>query len=197
MKKYKLLKNMPFAKAGEELYLKFSEDSEFFLVYKGTDKAYTAELNPEFIDNFDDWFEEDKEEKFSERIFYILADGGVDSIETVNYSNTKDNRKEYKEYKEKLKSVGNCFETREEAEKYLEFLKAKTVIKQDTKGFKPDWSNYEHKFCGVWDLLRNRLFFHPIMTSKQSTIYFRTKEDIEESFAKHPEEWKTYLTYEQ
>lgn len=46
MKKYKLLKNMPFAKAGEELYLKFSEDSEFFLVYKGTNKAYTAELNP-------------------------------------------------------------------------------------------------------------------------------------------------------
>lgn len=58
MKQYKLLKDLPFAKAGEELYLKFSEDSEFFLVYKGTDKAYTAELNPEFIDNFDEWFEE-------------------------------------------------------------------------------------------------------------------------------------------
>lgn len=58
MKRYKLLKDLPFVKAGEELYLKFSEDSEFFLVYKGTDKAYTAELNPEFIDNFGEWFEE-------------------------------------------------------------------------------------------------------------------------------------------
>ena len=28
-------------------------------------------------------------------------------------------------------------------------------------------------------------------------IYFKSEEDIKESFEKHPEEWKTYLTYEQ
>lgn len=95
------------------------------------------------------------------------------------------------------KEIGNHFETTKETQECIAYLKARAIIKQDTKGFKPDWSNYEHKFCGAWDLLSNRLFFHPIMTSKQSTIYFRTKEDIEESFAKHPEEWKTYLFYEQ
>lgn len=95
------------------------------------------------------------------------------------------------------KEIGNHFETTKETQECIAYLKARTIIKQDTKGFKPDWSNYEHKFCGAWDLLGNRLFFHPIMTSKQSTIYFRTKEDIEESFAKHPDEWKTYLTYNQ
>ena len=79
-----------------------------------------------------------------------------------------------------------------------------TRIKRDGKyqtvdltDMTPDWGNYDHKFCGAWDLLSNRLFFHPIMTAKQSTIYFRTKEDIEESFKKHPEEWKTYLFYNQ
>ena len=93
------------------------------------------------------------------------------------------------------KEIGNHFETTKETQECIAYLKARAIIKQDTKGFKPDWSNYEHKFCGAWDLLSNRLFFHPIMTSKQSTIYFRTKEDIEESFKKHPDEWKTYLTY--
>ena len=95
------------------------------------------------------------------------------------------------------KEIGNHFETTKETQECIAYLKARAIIKQDTKGFKPDWSNYEHKFCGAWDLLNNRLFFHPIMTSKQSTIYFRTKEDIEESFEKHPDEWKTYLTYNQ
>lgn len=95
------------------------------------------------------------------------------------------------------KEIGNHFETTKETQECIAYLKARAIIKQDAKGFKPDWSNYEHKFCGAWDLLSNRLFFHPIMTSKQSTIYFRTKEDIEESFKKHPEEWKTYLTYNQ
>ena len=28
-------------------------------------------------------------------------------------------------------------------------------------------------------------------------IYFKSKEDIKESFKKHPKEWKAYLTYEQ
>lgn len=95
------------------------------------------------------------------------------------------------------KEIGNHFETTKETQECIAYLKARAIIKQDTKGFKPDWSNYEHKFCGAWDLLSNRLFFHPIMTSKQSTIYFRTKEDIEESFKNHPDEWKTYLTYNQ
>ena len=95
------------------------------------------------------------------------------------------------------KEIGNHFETTKETQECIAYLKARAIIKQDTKGFKPDWSNYDHKFCGAWDLLSNRLFFHPIMTSKQSTIYFRTKEDIEESFKKHPDEWKTYLTYNQ
>ena len=130
------------------------------------------------MDEYDEGFE----------YFYITSDRFVDGVEP----HEKD---EYLE--QRRKTMGNYFKTREEAGECLSYLKARAIIKQDTKGFKPDWSNYEHKFCGAWDLLSNRLFFHPVMTSKQSTIYFRTKEDIEESFKKHPDEWKTYLTYNQ
>lgn len=117
----------------------------------------------------------------------ITADGHIESHDYDDLNLSLDLEKE----------IGNHFETTKETQECIAYLKARAIIKQDTKGFKPDWSNYDHKFCGAWDLLNNRLFFHPIMTSKQSTIYFRTKEDIEESFAKHPKEWKTYLTYNQ
>lgn len=130
------------------------------------------------MDEYDEGFE----------YFYITSDRFVDGVEP----HEKD-----EDLEQRRKAFGNYFKTREEAGDCLAYLKARAIIKQDTKGFKPDWSNYEHKFCGAWDLLNNRLFFHPIMTSRQSTIYFRTKEDIEESFAKHPDEWKTYLTYNQ
>lgn len=188
MKRYKLLKDLPFAKAGTIFE---SHPEEPVLIYKNH-RIHLLDINA------DDWFEEIKEEEFSERIFYILAAGGVDSIETVNYSNTKDNRQEYKEYKGKLKSVGNCFETREEAEKYLEYLKAKEVIKRDAKGFKPDWNNYEQfKHYGEWDIEENKPWANSTIGLKNTSIIFEELKYLKESFEKHPKEWKTYLTYEQ
>ena len=185
MKRYKLLKDLPFAKAGEELYLKFSEDSEFFLVYKGIDKAYTAELNPEFIDNFDEWFEEEPKIYFTID-FFRKEIAKVSEKEIMGYA--IDN----------VKSLGLLFETKEEAEKYLEYLKAKEVIKKDTKGFKPDWSDEEQpKHYGYCNAESKRLWRDVEYTEKRSTIYFRSIKDIEESLENHPKEWKTYLTYEQ
>ena len=186
MKKYKLIHDLPFAKAGEELYLNFSEDSEFFLVYKGTDKAYTAELNPEFIDNFGEWFEEIKEPEE-----YFL-------INFLHLKITKISTDSFAEWViENLKSLGLLFETREEAEKYLEYLKAKAIIKQDAKGFKPDWNDDETKYSGYWGYFYEKFNSTSTCLVKDTTIYFKSEEDIKESFEKHPNEWKTYLTYEQ
>lgn len=185
MKKYKLLKDLPFAKAGEELYLKFSEDSEFFLVYKGTDKTYTAELNPEFIDNFDEWFEEIPKCYFSINEFRKEVQKVI-----VGYHPNW--------VIENLKSIGLLFETEEEAEDYLDYLNAKETIRKDTKGFKPDWNNSnEAKYYGVWNFDREKTEYFAWDVYKSSDIFFKSIEDIEESFEKHPEEWKTYLTYEQ
>lgn len=198
-KNYRLLKDLPTIEAGRIFEETKCSLGGTLLYATGFCSDFT--IDKDGIQNFDEWFEEvkeDKEEKFSERIFYILPDGVIDTIETVNYSNTKDNRKEYKEYKEKLKSVGNCFETREEAEKYLEYLKAKAIIKQDAKGFKPDWNNGdETKFFGYWDFILEEPGHGLDYRAKTPNIYFQSPKDIKESFKKHPEEWKTYLTYEQ
>ena len=59
------------------------------------------------------------------------------------------------------KAIGNIFETKEEAEKYLAYLKAKTIIKKDAKGFKPNWQDTdEDKWCGVWDIIHKEVSTH-------------------------------------
>ena len=185
MKRYKLLKDLPFATAGEELYLKFSEDSEFFLVYKGTDKAYTAELNPEFIDNFGEWFEELPKcyfsiNKFKKEVQKVIV--GYHSNWVI----------------ESLKSIGLLFETEEETERHIDYLMAKEVIRQDAKGFKPDWGkSSEIKYCGEWNFKYNKPTIRSATFIKSTTLFFGSIEDIKESFKKHPDEWRTYLTYEQ
>lgn len=199
MKRYKLLKNLPFAKAGT-IFRRISfkskdglSDYDYLetniLLDGNQDETVFSIKRNYFINNFDEWFEEIKE---PEQIYYIDNLGGyVSKIDKNQFAI-------FPALIANLKSIGNYFETREEAEKYLKYLKAKEVIKQDTKGFKPDWNNNdENKYLGFWDLDEDKLDWLPRNIFIEATIYFKSREDIEESFDKHPEEWKTYLTYEQ
>lgn len=199
MKRYKLLKNLPFAKAGT-IFRRISfkskdglSDYDYLetniLLDGNQDETVFSIKRNYFINNFDEWFEEVKE---LEQIYYVDNLGGyVSKIEKNQFAI-------FPALIANLKSIGNYFETEEEAKKYLEYLKAKTIIKQDAKGFKPDWKNKtQAKYFGCWDSLMERKRFDYEYTFKNSEIYFQSKEDIKESFEKHPEEWKTYLTYEQ
>lgn len=103
--------------------------------------------------------------KQPEEYFYITTDGFIWYCPKGKDKKLDENRKR----------VGNYIEDREEAEKRIYYLRAKEIIKQDTKGFKLSILN---------------IF-------KAPQIYFKSKKDIEESFKKHPDEWKTYLTYNQ
>lgn len=198
MKKYKLLKDLPFAKAGDI----FKGELEYgtTVLFPEDYENYKHKLSSDEFWDFDEWFEEVKEIKkidLAEHFFIILG-GRVDIIKFINYTYSDETEQEYIKKKEECKSVGNCFETREEAEKYLEYLKAKAIIKQDTKGFTPDWHNvYELKFYGYYDTEDDALSEAWVHTVKRSIIYFKSVEDIKESFKNHPDEWKTYLTYEQ
>ena len=191
MKRYKLLKDLPFAKAGAILSLERSQEYGYFRLCKDRSNPRSIELYEGivegFIDNFDEWFEEIEE---PEEYFIINF---------LHLKITKTSTDFFAEWViENLKSLGLLFRTREEAEKYLEYLKAKEVIKQDAKGFKPDWSDEEQpKHYGYCNAESKRLWRDVEYTEKRSTIYFRSIKDIEESLENHPEEWKTYLTYEQ
>lgn len=196
MKRYKLLKDLPFAKAGTLFTRNIFKSKDGLSDYDYLETRILLDGNQDetcfgikrnyFINNFDEWFEEVGEPEW---VYYINEFGSdVNSVRVADIPRIRAN----------LKSTGNYFETKEEAEKYLEYLKAKAIIKQDTKGFKPDWTNYdEQKYIGFWDLDEDKLDWLPRNIFIESTIYFKSREDIEESFEKHPEEWKIYLTYEQ
>ena len=176
MKKYKLLKDIPFAKAGDIVEMW----SDGTMAFAG--EPNLPRFNKEDVRMFPLWFEE------VEEYFYITTDGSVWLC-----SKNKD-----KELDKNRKAIGNYFETIEEAEKYLEYLKAKEVIKQDTKGFKPDWENPSQKrLFGYFNLIDKTLCHFDVGENRESKIFFESEEDIKESFKKHPDEWRTYLTYEQ
>lgn len=201
VKKYKLLKDLPTFKAGEEFFIsdsgnliagtpsnpkQITVETRYGLPMKINLMAYAKETLEEFPNILKDWFEEVEEPEE-----YFL-------INFLHLRITKMSTDSFAEWViENLKSLGLLFETREEAEKYLEFLKARTIIKQDTKGFKPNWQDTdEDKWCGVWDIIHKEVSTHITWYGQEDTIYFKSKEDVEESFEKHPDEWKTYLTYE-
>ena len=177
MKKYKLLKDIPFAKAGDIVEMW----SDGTMAFAG--EPNLPRFNKEDIRMFPLWFEE------VEDYFYITTDGSVWLC-----PKNKD-----KELDKNRKAIGNYFETIEEAEKYLEYLKAKEVIKKDTKGFKPNWNNEdENRYRGCWDFKKGTTsWMYEYGTFKEPLIFFKSVEDIKESFKKHPDEWRTYLTYEQ
>lgn len=200
MKRYKLLKDLPTFKAGEEFFISDSGNliagtpsdpkqitvETLYGIPKKIDlMAYANETLEEFPNILTDWFEEIEETK----TFFLICD--------IYYTALEDNTKSREDWQIKnLKSIGNYFETKEEAEKCIAYLKAKVVLKQDTKGFKPNWKNCENKYYGYWDFGKDLFGYLVSYTTKYSDICFKTEEDIKESFKKHPEEWKTYLTYE-
>lgn len=201
MKRYKLLKDLPTFKVGEEFFIsdsgnliagtpsnpkQITVETRYGLPMKIDLMAYANETLEEFPNILTDWFEEVK--ATPSEYYYITDDGNVDFVveEEPNLSRRR-------------KAIGNIFKTKEETEKYIEYLKAKAIIKQDTKGFKPDWSNgYSYVHFGCWNNRRNELYADSTTSNeKYTTIYFKTKKDLLDSFKKHPEEWRKYLFYEQ
>lgn len=190
MKRYILKKDLPFAKAGEEMEM-WSDGTIAF-----TNHPDFPRFNKKDVRMFPLWFEEIKEPELPKE-FFCIDINKVIGYDYSYFSMNKNTIQEYIRFIEQYKSVGNYFETKEEAEKYLEYLKAKEVIKQDTKGFKPNWKNCENKYYGYWNSGKDSLGYLVSYITKYSDICFKTEENIEESFEKHPDEWKTYLTYEQ
>ena len=188
MKRYKLLKDLPFAKAGDMVEM-WSDGTMTFV-----GEPNLPRFNKEDIRMFPQWFKEVERVIVPDKYYYI------DLISDMIFSSAKDGFASDEKREAMFQNCsknGIAFETFMEAEEYLKYLRAKEVIKQDTKGFKPNWKNCENKYYGYWNSGKDSLGYLVSYITKYSDICFKTEEDIEESFEKHPDEWKTYLTYEQ
>ena len=140
MKRFKLLKDIPAFKAGTECYIGEAGNMvpcrgiSYVIVHK-----HQLEKNPNILD---DWFEEIKESNRwkpdEDQKYYILDSNGLvhDSI----WADDSIDRSRFE--------IDNCFQTKEEAEKAVEKLKAWKRLKDSGLKFK-DWnkSNYDKTFC--------------------------------------------------
>lgn len=125
---------------------------------------------------------------------FFLSDNGeiqqekVDSEKYCDMDYTVDTRYE----------IGNCFQIGEQAERAVEWLKAFKVLRDDTKGFKPNWKDRnELKWTVGWDLTSQKFDTTSTRGWSSSLLPFRTDADARESIKGHKKEWKTFLGIEE
>lgn len=176
MKRYKLLKDLPFAKAGEEMEM-WSDGTMAFV-----GEPNLPRFNKKDVRMFPLWFEE------VEDYFYITTDGFVYFAIKGKDEELENNRK----------SIGNYFETKEEAEEHLAYLKSKVVVKEDTNGFIPDWNDESQlKFSVSYDYKNRKMVYNQSDMIEHIPIYFSNWIALQDSLLKHKEEWMKLFIGEQ
>ena len=201
MKRYRLLKELPTFKVGDEFFISESGNLIAGTLGKSFAIAYTQKTLKQFPNILTDWFEEIEEFKIPDKfemgfwtIFY-----GEDGFYTWYCPSD-----EFEDYGKKLKhhiEVGWAFEAEQEAKEYLEWLKARVVLLEDTKGFKPDWKDKNQMKWHVEyynEHMDNKFYIYGDSVYQVSeTIYFKRKKDAVNSIKNHEKEWKIYLGVEE
>lgn len=199
MKRYKLLKDVPYHKAGETLHINPKGD----LVFDNTAK-WSVLLSQFDLDNkevLNEWVEEIPE---NPKTVYGLKDGDKFWYSDVTCDECYE--LPWAEMYTAERSFGLVSLTEEEAIKKLTWLKARKILKRDAKGFKPNWLNKAEDrfivdyslFCGA--VTHGHLGHLNVANCKNAIgheFYFASQSDAEASIKDHPNEWKTYLGVEE
>lgn len=167
MKRYKLKRDLPTFKAGEIFYI---SDSGNLLRESDNIAAYSWTTLDKFPNILTDWFEEINEstrwkpEKFQK--YYLV--GGDSFVYDDNWDNglAIDNGRF---------EIGNCFQTKEEAERAVEKLRSWKRLKDSGLKFK-DWnkSNCDKTFCINAEIEHDVVafdFFKDLRTALDMEIY--------------------------
>lgn len=188
MKRYILKKDLPTFRKGETFYL---NERGNLVQEAGGVIAYMSSTLVKFNILDSDWFEEIPEEHERRRAdigeYYWYSDSLGALYTTTEQADDIDNARF---------TIGNYFKTEREAEKALDWLKAFTILRDDTKGFKPDWKNETGKYLVVHDSRIKKLWVYSDSRHQNGTIYFKSREDAEASIEKHEREWWTYFGVE-
>lgn len=189
MKRYKLKKDLPTFKEGEIFYL---SDNGNLIRESDNIPAYSWSTIDKFPNILTDWFEEIKPTRWkpemSHDYYYISGDGHV-------YDDSWDDS----QFVDRGRfEIGNCFQTKEEAEKAVEYLKALATVRGDAtskfvKGERNWYVYYDTNLNSInssisCTMLDNGIFGLP---------YFATIEDARKSIELHKNEWLTIFGVEE
>lgn len=198
--RYKLLKDLPFAKAGEVFervtyisknglwdydYLKISRREKI-----GEDKtSFTIDYNY-FLGNFDEWFEEIQEP--TDSIHYKPKDG-EEYFYISDYGNVYSDIWSDKHIDNERLALGFIYRTEEECEKARK-RKLVEVRLRKTSNFKPDFVRGKGGWVVDCDYLHNRLeCFECLWQDAGEPVRYATKEDAEKSIRENREDWLIYF----
>lgn len=189
MKRYRLLKDLPTFNKGDTFRL---TEHGHLMSEKAGVIAYAEPTLEKFNILDSDWFGEIPEGKRwraggDERYWCVQSDGEV--VETCDiWAGIDDEHYE----------LGNYFKTKEEAQKAAEWLKAFAVLRDDTKGFKPDWTDEDQEKWSVeYGHDGVQLITECYRFTQEGIIYFATAEDAEKSIETHEREWRVYYGVEE
>nr|DAT46595.1 MAG TPA: hypothetical protein [Caudoviricetes sp.] len=206
-KKYKLLKDLPTFKAGDEFFLSNKgnlvagtpENPETITtnIY-GVDRpvdliAYSQKTLEEFPDILTEWFEEVKEStdsihwepKRGDKCF-ILENANIRP--TVYTAMLRD----YNAWR-----VGRVFRTEEECEKARDRELAEVRLRR-TSTFTPDFENGRGGWFVAYNHLEGKLeYFQCSWQDAGESVRYETREDAEKSIKENEREWKIYFGIEE
>lgn len=193
MKRYKLKRDLPTFKAGEIFYISDTGNlfDRNFLHAKSSHIVYSFKEIEKFPNILTDWFEEVREStRWKPEMHQVYR--YINTNSSVSGSTWTDDYFDNGRFE-----IGNCFQTKEEAERVVKYLKALAVVRGDaTKKFvkgENNWyvyydtdSNSIHSSISC-SMLDNGIFGLP---------YFATKEDAQRSIEQHKNEWLTIFGIE-
>ena len=198
--KYKLLKDLPFAKAGEVFEMENYKSKDGLLDYDylkiakqvkdGENKTMFTIDCDYFLDSFDEWFEKIEptdsvhwKPKYDDWYFYISDHGSVCSdIWNDNYTDNK------------RLAFGFVYRTEEECKAALDRKLAEVRLSQ-TSDFEPDWEDgLQKKYVVIFNHVMNRLEIHELTFEDLNLpVYFESEDDASKSIYRHKADWLTYL----
>ena len=188
MKRYKLKKDLPTFKAGDEFLL--TDTGNLFhgkSLHNNTEIVYSFSEIEKFPNILTDWFEEINEStrwkpEMSQKYYRVGSDGFVYDDTWVNDSVIDNSRFE----------IDNCFQTKEEAELVVEYLKALAVVRGDTTAeFTKGKSNYYVVYNTTYNCLDVSDNCYLIKDGTFGLPYFATEDDARRSIEQHKDEWLT------
>ena len=189
MKRYKLLKDLAGLEAGSTLYL---NELGNLVAEDKTTIVFLANFIHHYNLLDSEWLEELPERKRwrakkGGQYWCVQSDGGVVYDHEIKVD-VDDERYE----------IGNYFKTEEEAQKAADWFKAFAILRDDTKGFKPDWKDDDQeKWSVVYDHEVGTMSPVNYYTSQKSVLYFVNKDDALESIKAHEREWFIYYGVEE
>lgn len=207
MRKFKLLKDLPSIPAGTVLTQSTEDGVEYLYKEEGGDYSgltlerdaegkdtlrYTVSFGVNYlVENLDELLEEIQpgyKRWRAERgeLYYCVDSNGLVASEMESRWGCDDRRHD----------IGNYFKSEAEAQAYADYLKALATVRDDAKGFEPDWSDNEQpKFYVCYLPEIELLSINETWQSADNGVfglpYFETREGAQASIEKHGAEWLT------